>query len=299
MNERGDDMAPDLGKMDGPRCMKRARVARHRWLEIRRLKSSRSDCQDLKRERREGSKPACEPPESECPLSSSDSGSSEPVLTSSESEDDLEGILRDGGSVPDGILVAGGEACGEDLERMPCQSHGSVSLCGRRREMEDAVTVAPGLVVAGKSERYDFFGVYDGHGGAMVAQACRERLHRIVATEVERRSGAGGGGELDWKEMLEVCFEEMDGEIAADNTARSVASAVKTIGSTAVVAMVGMGKVVVANCGDSRAVLSRGGVAVPLSRDHKVLVETAMYRPKLQTNVSVSVLLSSFLYLPY
>lgn len=43
------------------------------------------------------------------------------------------------------------------------------------------------------------------------------------------------------------------------------------MGSTAVVAVVGKEELVVANCGDSRAVLSRGGVVVPLSVDHKVL----------------------------
>ncbi|KAJ8621725.1 hypothetical protein MRB53_030254 [Persea americana] len=256
MNER-EGIATDQGKMDGPLCMKKAKAARHRRLEIRRMRLSRSDGQDLelaKRARRE--RRACE---QDCLLSGSDTGSSEPLVTSSSSED-LEGIIRAGGSVPIGILVAGG---GEDVEGMPCRSHGSVSLCGRRREMEDAVTVAPGLVVAGGEARFDFFGVYDGHGGALVAQACRERLHRIVAREVERRSG-GGGGEVDWKEVMEACFAEMDGEIVAEETAEA-----KTIGSTAVVAMVGMGKVVVANCGDSRAVLSRGGVAVQLSRDHK------------------------------
>ncbi|RRT84514.1 hypothetical protein B296_00000323 [Ensete ventricosum] len=42
------------------------------------------------------------------------------------------------------------------------------------------------------------------------------------------------------------------------------------VGSTAVVALVDVDRVVVANCGDSRAVLSRGGQAVPLSSDHKV-----------------------------
>lgn len=42
-----------------------------------------------------------------------------------------------------------------------------------------------------------------------------------------------------------------------------------TVGSTAVVAVVGGEVVVVANCGDSRAVICRDGVAVPLSNDHK------------------------------
>jgi protein phosphatase 2C len=41
------------------------------------------------------------------------------------------------------------------------------------------------------------------------------------------------------------------------------------VGSTAVVALVSANQVVVANCGDSRAVLCRGGEPVALSRDHK------------------------------
>ncbi|KAG5053248.1 hypothetical protein JHK87_005446 [Glycine soja] len=39
--------------------------------------------------------------------------------------------------------------------------------------------------------------------------------------------------------------------------------------STAVVAIVTSDKLVVSNCGDSRAVLCRKGVAIPLSYDHK------------------------------
>ena len=68
----------------------------------------------------------------------------------------------------------------------------------------------------------------------------------------------------------------MDGEVvgsvaaAAPRVAGAEPSGFRTVGSTAVVAVVGRRRIVVANCGDSRAVLSRGGVALPLSTDHKV-----------------------------
>ncbi|KAF6986487.1 hypothetical protein CFC21_004234 [Triticum aestivum] len=159
-----------------------------------------------------------------------------------------------------------------------CLSHGAVSVIGRRREMEDAVAVERTFLASspdacgggdeGSGGEEDFFAVYDGHGGARVAEACRERMHVVLAEEVERlrcRPGARG-----WKEALEASFARVDGEVVAgagaddDEESRS-----RTVGSTAVVAVVGRRRIVVANCGDSRAVLSRGGVAVPLSTDHK------------------------------
>lgn len=140
-------------------------------------------------------------------------------------------------------------------------SYGSVSVIGRRKEMEDAVSLEIGFAPAKEIGKCDFFAVYDGHGGAQVAEACQERLYRLVAEEVERR---GNEVEWDWEGVMEGCFRKMDGEVAGN-------AAVRTVGSTAVVAVVATAEVVVANCGDCRAVMGRGGEAVDLSSDHKVV----------------------------
>ncbi len=65
-----------------------------------------------------------------------------------------------------------------------CPPHGVVSLCGRRREMEDAVAAVPTFMtlpcdvvggcncdtpsMSGFLSALHFFGVYDGHGGSQV-----------------------------------------------------------------------------------------------------------------------------------
>ncbi|KAJ6748812.1 PHOSPHATASE 2C FAMILY PROTEIN [Salix purpurea] len=145
------------------------------------------------------------------------------------------------------------------LEDEAVLSYGSVSVIGGRKEMEDTVKVELGFLSFNEGEeKYDFFGVYDGHGGALVAEACKERLHRVIVEEIMEGKEGGGGVEY-WEKVMEECFRKMDEEVVKD----------KMMGSTAVVAVVGKEEVVVANCGDSRAVICRGGVAVPLSVDHK------------------------------
>ncbi|XP_027361213.1 probable protein phosphatase 2C 8 [Abrus precatorius] len=145
-------------------------------------------------------------------------------------------------------------------------SHGFISVIGRRRVMEDAVKVVPAFVAAEqRSCGYDFFAVYDGHGGTMVANACRDRLHVLVAEEVKESAEKG----LDWCKVMCSCFMKMDGEIGVGGDEAEEDGGGNTVGSTAAVVVVGKEEIVVANCGDSRAVLCRGGVAVPLSRDHK------------------------------
>ncbi|KAH9620166.1 hypothetical protein KSS87_018254 [Heliosperma pusillum] len=137
-----------------------------------------------------------------------------------------------------------------------CGAHGLMSVMGRRREMEDTVTVQRGY-----RNKYDFFGVYDGHGGSHVAEACKDRMHVILSEEM---------GETDtcqWEEAIGRCFQRMDKEVSVGGRMEEVEE--MTVGSTVVVAVVNEDVVVVANCGDSRAVICRDGVAVPLSFDHK------------------------------
>jgi protein phosphatase 2C len=177
---------------------------------------------------------------------------------------------------------------GAGAARVPaCLSHGAASVIGRRREMEDAVAIAAPFLPAAAAEEEEgkscaendggklkdgeegFFAVFDGHGGSRVAEACRERMHVVLAEEVERLRPGDCEDDQDgarWKEAMAACFKRVDGEVGgADEDTDE-----QTVGSTAVVAVVGPCRIVVANCGDSRAVLSRGGVAVPLSSDHKV-----------------------------
>lgn len=138
---------------------------------------------------------------------------------------------------------------------------GSVSLIGRRRKMEDAVTVAPGPIAG----EYSFFAVYDGHGGDSVSNACSKRLHKLLENELQEAKWTTSTGNVEWNKVLAACFSRMDDEVMRTDDQESE----ETVGSTAVVVIVGKEEVVVANCGDSRAVLCRGGIPIPLSDDHK------------------------------
>jgi protein phosphatase 2C len=105
-------------------------------------------------------------------------------------------------------------------------------------------------------------------------------MHEVVADEHRK---AGSGEETAWKGVMERSFARLDEQAASWATSRSrdepacrceqqMPLRCDHVGSTAVVAVVSPTHVVVANAGDSRAVLSRAGVPVPLSVDHKVCI---------------------------
>lgn len=181
---------------------------------------------------------------------------------------------------------------------------GSVSICGRRPEMEDAVAAVPRFgkipikmligdrVVDGLSENLThltshFFGVYDGHGGIQVANYCRDRIHWALAEEIgnvkndSNGTSMEGNVQVQWDKAFTNCFLKVDDEIGGKGTrgrmegCADISQAIfeplapETVGSTAVVALVCSSHIIVANCGDSRAVLYRGKESMALSVDHK------------------------------
>ncbi|CAL1413964.1 unnamed protein product [Linum trigynum] len=182
------------------------------------------------------------------------------------------------GSVEAGEMMKGGvirRRVFETTDSLPLW--GMTSICGRRPEMEDAVAVVPrfmSIPARMLGSRVDstahFLGVYDGHGGSQVAEYCRKRVHEALSEEIEELARADSGEEV-LKKAFFNCFLRVDAEISGDGGGGggAVEVAPETVGSTAVVATVCRTHIVVANCGDSRAVLCRGKAAVPLSVDHK------------------------------
>ncbi|XP_011013159.1 PREDICTED: probable protein phosphatase 2C 53 [Populus euphratica] len=167
---------------------------------------------------------------------------------------------------------------------------GFTSVCGRRPEMEDAVAAVPyflkihiqmligdrlldGISNCLPLQTAHFFGVYDGHGGSQVANYCRDRFHSALSEEIEFvQNGLIDGSIKDgcqeqWKKAFTNCFLKVDAEVGGKGGAEPVAP--ETVGSTAVVATICSSHIIVANCGDSRAVLCRGKEPVALSVDHK------------------------------
>ncbi|CAH2070322.1 unnamed protein product [Thlaspi arvense] len=157
--------------------------------------------------------------------------------------------------------------------------YGIVSVMGRSRKMEDTVTVKPNLCKPeiNQQKPVHFFAVYDGHGGSQVSTMCSTTMHTLVKEELELEEDEGNDVvEKKWRGVMKRSFERMD-EMATKSCVCGTTALLcgcdpreaAISGSTAVTAVLTQEHIVVANTGDSRAVLCRSGMAIPLSNDHK------------------------------
>lgn len=154
---------------------------------------------------------------------------------------------------------------------------GYSGMQGWRDRMEDAHIAIPCLGAVSSSsspgwQQTALFGVMDGHGGEQVAQFCQCHLPNELARESPQDAGAA----------LISAFHRMD-ELLKDpynlkefqsftndtSTFEPWRASPDTTGCTAVIACIQPRSIVVANAGDSRAVLSRRGKAIDMSSDHK------------------------------
>jgi len=139
---------------------------------------------------------------------------------------------------------------------------------GGRLSMEDDYFIA---------EDGRFAGVFDGHGGAGVSSLLRARLYNHMSFFLKEIGNSWDGKSTDGNddtpsitskvEAIRMAFDAIEKDALADDS-------LQYQGSTAVTVMVHEGEegsrtLVSANVGDSRAVLSRKGRAVDLTRDHK------------------------------
>lgn len=128
-------------------------------------------------------------------------------------------------------------------------------------------------------------------GGVLmqVANYCRDRIHVALAEEIGSITGDlcdainVENRQVQWEKTFTSCFLKVDDEVggkvsrgkvggstdASDSSFYPIAP--ETVGSTAVVALVCSSHIIVANCGDSRAILCRGKESMTLSIDHKVI----------------------------
>ncbi|WOL17299.1 putative protein phosphatase 2C 11 [Canna indica] len=184
---------------------------------------------------------------------------------------------------------------------------GLSSMQGWRASMEDAHAALPDL-----DECTSFFGVYDGHGGKVVAKFCAKFLHTQVLKNGAYSNGDLGTsirksfmrmdemmqGQRGWRELsvLGDKINKFTGMIegliwsprgsesnnheddwAFEEGPHSDFSG-PTSGCTACVAVIRGNKIIVGNAGDSRCVISRKGQAYNLSRDHKPELEAERER---------------------
>lgn len=136
---------------------------------------------------------------------------------------------------------------------------GLCAMQGWRMSMEDAHVVQ--LNMAGKNinDHIALYSIFDGHGGASVAQFCGERI-----TSILQKQPTFGKGQLG--QSLIDTYLTADEDLLKDPVLRNDYS-----GCTATSILVSEQQklLVCANAGDSRTVLSTDGNAKALSYDHK------------------------------
>ncbi|KAK9665242.1 hypothetical protein RND81_14G099800 [Saponaria officinalis] len=148
----------------------------------------------------------------------------------------------------DGDYVSGG--CKSEDGKLSC---GYSSFRGKRASMEDFYDVKMSNI---NGNTVCLFGIFDGHGGSRAAEYLKQHLFENLMKHPQFMT--------DTKLAISETYKKTDSEFldAEKDTCRDD-------GSTASTAILVQNHLYVANVGDSRAVVSKAGKAIPLSEDQK------------------------------
>ncbi|KAK2975683.1 hypothetical protein RJ640_027786, partial [Escallonia rubra] len=149
---------------------------------------------------------------------------------------------------------------GDNSGFLPVFRSGSCSEIGPKPYMEDEyicvdnlrehVKAAPAFPSPGA-----FYGVFDGHGGVDAATYTRKNILKFIVEDSHFPGGV--------KRAVRNAF------VKADHALADTKSLDNSSGTTALTALI-LGRIMlIANAGDSRAVLGKRGRAIELSKDHK------------------------------
>ncbi|KAH7441222.1 hypothetical protein KP509_03G029400 [Ceratopteris richardii] len=151
-----------------------------------------------------------------------------------------------GNEKADGVS-GGGQSCDRKC------SYGYASSRGKRSTMEDCYEARFAQV---DGCTIGLFGVFDGHGGSQAAEYVRKNLFENLIKHPQIVS--------DTRVAIFETYQQTDSEFLEDESNQK-----HDVGSTASTAILVGDRLVVANVGDSRAVICRGNTAYALSEDHK------------------------------
>ncbi|GAB2275549.1 hypothetical protein Dimus_010306 [Dionaea muscipula] len=149
-----------------------------------------------------------------------------------------------------------------DIEFLPVVRSGAWADIGFRTTMEDVYVCLDdcmhhyGLKNICEGPKA-FYGVFDGHGGKHAADFVCSHLPRFIFEDEDFPS--------EMERVITSAFLQTDTSFAE----ACVSDVGLASGTTALAALVVGRSLVVANVGDCRAVLSRRGKAIEMSRDHK------------------------------
>ncbi|KAE8650646.1 probable protein phosphatase 2C 76 [Cucumis sativus] len=132
-------------------------------------------------------------------------------------------------------------------------SWGYSSFRGKRATMEDFFDIKMSKV---DGQTVCLFGIFDGHGGSRAAEFLKDHLFENLMKHPKFLT--------DTKLAISETYQQTDAEFL-----NSEKDTLRDDGSTASTALLVGNHLYVANVGDSRTIISKGGEAIPLSEDHK------------------------------